>query len=560
MGRSPARGVARLAAQLLQAFAEAGEVGIEAERVLEARDGVVATFIEEKRETEFGVEAGVVGDSGERALVVNDGFGEAAATRERGGPGALDEGILGVECERFFEMGLGGGGFFELFQGAGESQVGQSGVRIGGEGVAEVGGGVGGLASAEKRETHFDLCGRKVGAEFGGAPQVSERFVGAAEFGEGEREAEMRVGIVGERGQHGFEVNERSGGKTGAEIGEALAKKRFAVGRLLGDGGGEVRSGLVAAMLFQEGEPEAETREGIARVEFEDALEAGDGFGDLVATILDGGEREERGGVGRIERERAAGFGLRFLDTPVAEKRISEKSVGGVAIRADFGGVAKEGNGIAPDGLLVPRANDAAEQDDARGDAGEDAGGGSDEERGERRDERELKAEDGEVGVAVGHRLHADLQDADHGQKGDEEPKPAGGEPGTAGALVPREESERGEQGDGTENDEQRPGAGMRIENGEIGGPEEFADVADAGDGGVGEAGGEREREGKRSEVRLHQNCHYRDDRREREKRDLLEDQRTPADEEGADGRVRRRSGGETLQRPDIEEQEDERQ
>ncbi len=156
--------------------------------------------------------------------------------------------------------------------------------------------------------------------------------------------------------------------------------------------------------------------------------------------------------------------------------------------------------------------------------------------------------------------MHADLQDSDDGQQGDEEPKPAGGEPGAAGALVPREERECGEQGDGAENDQQGPGAGMRIENSEIGGPEKFSDVADAGDGGVGETGGERQREGERAEARLHQDCHYRNDRRQREERDFFDEQRTPAVDEGAEASVGRRGGGEALQRPEVEEQENERQ
>ncbi len=384
----------RSAAQLLETLAESGKIGIETERLFEAGDGVVATVIEQKGEAEFGVEAGVVGELGRGALVVNDGFGEATATREGGGPGALDEGIFGGERERFFEVGLGVGGLLELFQGAGEPEVGHGGAGIGGERVAEVGDGVGGLAPAEQRETDFDLHGREVGAELGGAAQVSERFVGAAEFREGEGEAEVSVGIVGKSGEHGFEVNERGGGKAGAKIGEALAKERFAVGRLRGDGGGEVRSGFVAAMLFEEGETETETREGVVGTELEHALEARDGFGDFVATIVDGGEREEGGGVGRIERERAAGFGLRFLDTPVAEERVGEEAVRGVAVRTDLGGVAEKGDGVAPDELLVPRANDAAEEDEACGEAGEDAGGGPGAEMRERSEERELKAEE----------------------------------------------------------------------------------------------------------------------------------------------------------------------
>lgn len=550
----------RSAAQLLNALAQAGKIGIEAKRFFEARDGVGAAFFEEKGEAEFGVEAGVVGELCEGAFVVDDGFGEATAAGERGGPGALDEGIFGREREGFFQVGLRGGGLVELFQGASESEMGDAGIWIGGEGVAEVRGGVGGFASAEKCETDLDLHGGEIGAELGGTTQVGEGVVGAAEFGEGKRETEVGVGIVGDGGEHGFEVDDRGGGEAVAEVGEALAEERFAVGRLLSDGGGEVRGGFVATMQFEESEAEAKTRERIARTKLEDALEAGDGGGNLVAAILDGGEGEEGGGIVGIERERAAGFGLRFLDTTVAEKRVGEEAVRGVAVGADLGGVAEERDGVAPDELLIPRADDAGDEDEAGGEAGEDADGGGERKMGERAEERELEAEERKVGVAIGHRLHADLEDADGGQKRDEKPKPAGEQGGAAGALAPREEAEDDEHGDGGENDEERPGAGVRVEDGEVGGPEEFSDVANVGDGGVGEPGAEREREGERAEVRLHQDCHYRDDGGEGEERDLLEDERTPAGGERAEAGASGGRGGEALQRPEVEEQENEGQ
>ena len=101
--------------------------------------------------------------------------------------------------------------------------------------------------------------------------------------------------------------------------------------------------------------------------------------------------------------------------------------------------------------------------------------------------DHEEQSDERQIGVAIGHRLHAHLHEADHGHQGSQEPQP----PDQQVAMASAERDRHGRNRQPAEAVTSLPAtcrqriAGMRVENGQVRRPEGFSQVARVGNDGI---------------------------------------------------------------------------
>ena len=183
----------------------------------------------------------------------------------------------------------------------------------------------------------------------------------------------------------------------------------------------------MAALLVEHG-PEVGASLGVVRPDAEREPAVHLGLGDPARLRQLHRERDARVGVVRAEAQRLAVVGHRQLALALAGEREAEPEVGGVVALGDGQGAAEQRGGVLPGRHLRPGEP---------GQRGEhDRGGGREADRGRGRvrgtrsgrppDQHHEDADQRQVGVAIGPRLLADLDQADHRHQHAEVPEPAG--------------------------------------------------------------------------------------------------------------------------------------
>src|SRR5581483_1974011 len=174
----------------------------------------------------------------------------------------------------------------------------------------------------------------------------------------------------------------------------------------------------------------------VGRFEVRAEAEGGGIFGDglvEVAAVFEFVAEEEVGlGIIGFNPECLLKEGDGFVVATVLCKETAECGDGEIVVGNDFGGVFKEGAGVSPIGEL----DRGGDQQGGGGKGGNGAKGKviTSGEFGCAPDENNEEADQREISVTIGPGLVADLDEADDGDEGAEDPEPAGEQP-RAGAA-----------------------------------------------------------------------------------------------------------------------------
>jgi hypothetical protein len=198
------------------------------------------------------------------------------------------------------------------------------------------------------------------------------------------------------------------------------------------------------------------------------------------------GSRLERLGVSRRDRDRALDLLERGRRLPL-QRQCERQGVVRLRVGPRVGKRVREERarisprlhvGVRDEGARTEyHGGDRAEQRASRGHAREQGRG--------READREEEPDERQVGVAIRQRLVPDLDQAQRGYQRPQEEEPADGEPGHAAAREEREPSYDEEERRRAGHPEERPASRVRIEDGEVRGPEGLSQVARVGDRGV---------------------------------------------------------------------------